>query len=111
MKRSLILLTIFMMVGVVANAQRLDITLDDNSIVSFDVNKIKSLEFMPESEPGQLSGYWYLGWRVMSSSTTHYNGDEKWVFNGTVMKQVKSSGEEVISLRATTIQIRQRFGR
>ena len=96
MKRNLILLNIFMMVGVVTNAQRLDITLDDNSIVSFDVNKIKSLEFMPESEPGQLSGYWYLGWRVMSSSTTHYNGDEKWVFNGTVMKQVKSSGEEVI---------------
>ena len=96
MKRNLILLTIFMMVDVVANAQRLDITLDDNSIVSYDVNKIKSMEFMPESEPGQLTGYWYLGWRVMSSSTTHYSGDEKWIFNGTVMKQVKSSGTEVV---------------
>ena len=96
MKRNLFLFAIFMMGCVATFAQRLDITLDDNSIVSFDVNKIKSMEFMPESEPGQLSGYWYLGWRVMSSSTTHYNGDEKWVFNGTVMKLVKASGDETV---------------
>ena len=85
------------MMGCVAVfAQRLDITLDDNSIVSFDVNKIKSMEFMPEPEPGQLTGYWYLGWRVMSSTTTHYNGDEKWVFNGTVMKVIKATGSETV---------------
>ena len=96
MKRNLFLFAIFMMGCVATFAQRLDITLDDNSIVSFDVNKIKSMEFMPESEPGQLSGYWYLGWRVMSSTTTHYNGDEKWVFNGTVMKLVKASGDETV---------------
>ena len=96
MKRNLFLFAIFMMGCVATFAQRLDITLDDNSIVSFDVNKIKSMEFMPESEPGQLSGYWYLGWRVMSSSTTHFNGDEKWVFNGTVMKLVKASGDETV---------------
>ena len=96
MKRNLFLFAIFMMGCVATFAQRLDITLDDNSIVYFDVNKIKSMEFMPESEPGQLSGYWYLGWRVMSSSTTHYNGDEKWVFNGTVMKLVKASGDETV---------------
>ena len=94
MKQNLILTAIFLMVVHAVNAQRLDITLDDNSIVSYDVNKIKSMEFLPESEPGQISGYWYLGWRVMSSSTTHYNGDEKWIFNGTVLKQVKSSGAE-----------------
>jgi len=99
MKRNLFLVALFMMMGVVANAQRLDITLSDNSIVSFDVNRIQSMEFMPESLPGQISGYWYLGWRVMSSTTTHYNGDEKWIFNGTVMKQIKSSGtEEVFDL-------------
>lgn len=96
MKRNLFLFAIFMMGCVATFAQRLDITLDDNSIVSYDVSKIKSMEFMPESEPGQLSGYWYLGWRVMSSSTTHYNGDEKWVFNGTVMKLVKASGDETV---------------
>jgi hypothetical protein len=94
MKRNLILFAIFMMVGHAANAQRLDITLDDNSIVSYDVSKIKSMEFMPEAEPGQISGYWYLGWRVMSTGSSHYNGDEKWVFNGTVMKQVKANGNE-----------------
>jgi hypothetical protein len=94
MKRNLIVIAILLMVGHAVNAQRLDITLDDNSIVSYDVNKIQSMEFFPESEPGQISGYWYLGWRVMSSSTTHYNGDEKWIFNGTVLKQVKSSGAE-----------------
>ena len=96
MKRNLFLFAIFMMGCVATFAQRLDITLDDNSIVSYDVSKIKSMEFMPESEPGQISGYWYLGWRVMSSATNHYNGDEKWVFSGTVMKQIKSSGTEAV---------------
>lgn len=96
MRRNLIFIAIFLMMCSVTNAQRLDITLDDNTIVSYDVNKIKSMEFMPESEPGQISGYWYLGWRVMSSTTKHFNGDEIWVFNGTVMKQIKSNGEEEV---------------
>ena len=98
MKRILLFVAIFLMVGVVGKAQRLDITLSDNTIVSYDVNKIQSMEFMPESEPGQITGYWYLGWRVMSTSNTHYNGDEKWIFNGTVMKQVKTNGEETFDL-------------
>lgn len=98
MKRNLILSAIFMMVSVVTNAQRMDITLDDNSIVSYDVSKIKSLEFMPESEPGQLSGYWYLGWRITSSYQYHENGNERWVFSGTVMKQIKSAGETVYDI-------------
>ena len=96
MKRFLFLMAITMMVSVMANAQRLDITMDDNSVLTFDINKIKSLEFMPQAEPGQIDGYWYLGWRVMSSSSKNLNGDEKWVFNGPVMKQIKSSGEEEI---------------
>ncbi|MBO7068287.1 MAG: hypothetical protein J6W52_06365 [Bacteroidaceae bacterium] len=96
MKRNFFLFAILLMVSVMASAQRLDITLDDNSVVSFDVSKVKSLEFMPESLPGQISGYWYLGWRVMSSTTTHYDGDEKWIFNGTVLKQVKASGAETV---------------
>ena len=48
----------------------------DNSVLTFDINKIKSLEFMPEAEPGQIDGYWYLGWRVMSTSSKNMNGDE-----------------------------------
>ena len=96
MKSNYVLTTILLMVSVMSYAQRLDITLDDNSIVSYDVSKIKSMEFMPESEPGQVSGYWYLGWRVMTGSSKHYEGDEKWVFNGPVMKQVTSTGAETI---------------
>lgn len=94
MKRFLIFGAILMMVSVMAQAQRLDITLDDNSVVSYDVNKIKCMEFMPEPEPGQITGYWYLGWRASSSTTTQYYGAEKWIFNGTVLKQVKTSGAE-----------------
>ena len=94
MKRNLFLSAILVMVSLMSYGQRLDITLDDNTIVSYDVQKIKFLEFMPASEPGQLSGYWYLGWRIMSSSTKHYEGDERWVFSGPVMKQIKSTGEE-----------------
>ena len=41
MKRNLIVIAILLMVGHAVNAQRLDITLDDNSIVSYDVNKIQ----------------------------------------------------------------------
>lgn len=94
MKRIFIFGAILMMVSVMTHAQRLDITLDDNSVVSYDVNKIKSMEFMPESLPGQITGYWYLGWRTSSSSTNQYDGSEKWIFNGTVLKQIKSSGTE-----------------
>ena len=94
MKKNLFLLAIVMMVSVVAKAQRLDITFDDNSVISYNINKIKSLEFMPEAEPGQVDGYWYLGWRVTSSSQKNMNGDERWIFSGTVLKQIKSTGEE-----------------
>ena len=94
MKRFFIFGAIMMMASVMAYAQRLDITLDDNTVVSYDVNKIKSMEFMPEPEPGQITGYWYLGWRASSSSSTQYYGGEKWIFNGTVLKQVKTSGAE-----------------
>ena len=96
MKHNLILSAVLLMVSMVSFAQRLDITLEDNSIVSYDVKRIKSLEFMPESLPGQISGYWYLGWRVMSSSTTQMYGEEKWIFNGTVLKQIDKNGKEKI---------------
>lgn len=96
MKRNLILSAILLMVSMMSFAQRLDITLEDNSIVSYDVSRIKSLEFMPESLPGQISGYWYLGWQVTSSTTTQKYGEEKWIFNGTVMKQITSAGLEKI---------------
>ena len=99
MKRFFVFSTILMMVSVMVNAQRLDITLDDYSIVSYDVSKIKSLEFMPESEPGKINGYWYLGWRITNSSSKHLDGDERWYFSGNIMKQIKivktNDGEEI----------------
>ena len=96
MKRYLISMVIFVMAGIAANAQRLDITMDDNSVISYDINKIKSMEFMPEAEPGQIDGYWYLGWRVMSSSSKNLNGEERWVFNGPVLRVIKATGDEEI---------------
>ena len=96
MKRNFVLSAILVMVSVTTYAQRLDITLDDNSVVSYDVNKIKSLEFMPESEPGQIMGCWHLGWRVGSTTNVHYDGNEKWIFGGTILKQIKSTGAETL---------------
>ena len=49
MKRNLFLSAILVMVSLMSYGQRLDITLDDNTIVSYDVQKIKFLEFMPVS--------------------------------------------------------------
>ena len=46
MKHNLILSAVLLMVSMMSFAQRLDITLEDNSIVSYDVKRIKSLEFM-----------------------------------------------------------------
>lgn len=81
-----------------ATAQRLDITLTDNSVVSYDVSRIQYMEVMPQGEPGQVDGYWYLGYRVMGGSTVHYDGTEKLIFSGTVLKWTKSTGEEVYDL-------------
>ena len=98
MKRNYVLTAILVMVSVMIHAQRLDITLDDNSVVSFNVDKVKSLDFMPESEPGQVSGCWHLGWRLANTSgtTTRYDGRERWIFCGTVLKQIKSTGAETL---------------
>lgn len=98
MKCNYVLTAILVMVSVMTHAQRLDITLDDNSVVSFNVDKVKSLDFMPESEPGQVSGCWHLGWRLANTSgtTTRYDGRERWIFGGTVLKQIKSTGAETL---------------
>ena len=81
-----------------ALGQRLDITLTDNSVVSYDVSTIQYMEVLPQGEPGQIDGYWYLGYRVMSGSTVHYDGSEKLTFSGTVLKWQKSTGEEIYDL-------------
>ena len=62
--------------SLVGKAQRLDITLTSGSVVSYDISKIDCMEILPEAEPGKVSGNWYLGYRVMSSSSVHYDGTE-----------------------------------
>ena len=98
MKRLLAQTLLAALCGSAAMAQRLDITLKDNSVVSYDVSQIQYMEVMPQGEPGQLDGYWYLGYRVMGGSTVHYDGSEKLTFSGTVLKWLKSSGEEIFDL-------------
>ncbi len=80
------------------NAQRLDITLTDNTVVSYDVSKIQYMEVMQEGTPGHISGHWYLGYRVVGTSTMHYDGTEKLTFNGDVLTWTKVTGTEIYDL-------------
>ncbi len=98
MKRLLAHVLLTALCGSAMMAQRLDITLSDNSVVSYDVSQIQYMEVMPQGEPGQIDGYWYLGYRVMGGNVVHYDGSEKLTFSGTVLKWQKSSGEEVYDL-------------
>lgn len=98
MKRIFLQALLALVCGTGAVAQRLDITLTDNSVVSYDVSQIQYMEVMPQGEPGQLDGYWYLGYRVMGGNTVHYDGSEKLTFSGTVLKWQKSTGEEIYDL-------------
>lgn len=81
-----------------AYAQRLDITLTTGSVVSYDIAKIECMEIMPETEAGKVSGNWYLGYRVMSSGTTHYDGTERLTFTGDKLKWKTSSKETIYDL-------------
>ena len=93
MKKNLFLaLVVFLLTGSV-KAQRLDITLTDNSTVSYELAKIKYMEIFQNGEPGQLSGHWYLGYRKSSSGTTHYDGTEHLLFNGNRLKWETANGE------------------
>lgn len=81
-----------------AMAQRLDITLTSGSVVSYDISKIDCMEILPEAEPGKVSGNWYLGYRVMSSSSVHYDGTEKLTFNNDKLIWKTSTKETVYDL-------------
>lgn len=79
-------------------AQRLDITLTTGSVVSYDISKIEYMEVIPDAEPGKVSGNWYLGYRVMGSSTVHYDGTERLTFRGDRLTWKTSSKETVYDL-------------
>ena len=84
--------------SLVGKAQRLDITLTSGSVVSYDISKIDCMEILPEAEPGKVSGNWYLGYRVMSSSSVHYDGTEKLTFNNDKLIWKTSTKETVYDL-------------
>lgn len=98
MKR-LLTIAVAVIAATVSHAQRLDITLKDNSVVSYDISKIQYMEVMPETEPGKISGNWYLGYRTISASTVHYDGTEILTFNNDNLKWVTPTKETNYTLQ------------
>lgn len=98
MKRLLTAIAVTMVSMMGANAQRLDITLTTGSVVSYDISQIEYMEIQPASEPGKISGNWYLGYRVMSISTTHHDGTERLTFTGDKLTWKTASKETVYTL-------------
>lgn len=76
-------------------AQRLQITLNDKSMYSYNIADINCLEVLPELQKGEIYGNWYLGYRVLSSGTTHFDGTECLSFSGKTVTWVKSNSEVV----------------
>lgn len=86
------------LLGLTAAAQHLDITLTNEAVMTYDLSKIKYMEIRPDAEPGTIAGTWFLGWRIMSTSSTHYDGTEKLRFDGDRLVWTKSSGETIYNL-------------
>ncbi|MCF0196343.1 MAG: hypothetical protein HUK03_03750 [Bacteroidaceae bacterium] len=66
-------------------AQCIDITLKDNTGVTYNVNDVKSIDFFTPGPEGWLTGRWFLGYRVNGSTSTKYSGKENIVFRGSQM--------------------------
>lgn len=88
----------------VASAQkRLDILLRSKDVTSISVDDIDYMEVVEGAAPGELDGYWFLGWRVpyngSSGTPTHVYGTEILCFTaGPRMKWIKSTTESVYNL-------------
>lgn len=74
-----------------------DITTKDYSGATFRVEDVKDIVFYNQGPEGSLSGRWYLGYRV-GTSTTAIKGKENWVFRGTKMVQNASSSQKTYAL-------------
>ena len=98
MKRLLFLTTILLAASSSALAQRLQITLKDKSVVSYDIADINVIDIMPELQPGELWGAWFLVFRSTTSSSTHYDGTEMLTFTGSRMTWYRASGDEVYDI-------------
>ncbi len=98
MRRLLYLMMILLMGSSSALAQRLQITLNDKSVVSYDIADINVIDILPELQPGELWGTWFLGFRASSSNNTHYDGTEMITFAGTRMTWSRSNGDEIYDI-------------
>lgn len=98
MKRLLTTFAVIAASMVGANAQRLDITLTSGSVVSYNISQIECINIQPATDPGKISGIWYLGYRVMSVGNTHYDGTERLTFTGDKLTWKKSNEETVYTL-------------
>lgn len=100
MKRiSLLILTALFIIGK-ANAQLMDITLKDKSVITYKVSDVEAIEFSEEPEKGEIMGKWYLGYRTTSSTATpiHYDGTECLSFKGKTLTWTTASAETVYTL-------------
>lgn len=88
--------------SVASAQQRLDILLKDKSVVSYTLDDINYMEIVEGAAPGELDGYYFLGWKALSNGSgtkTHYDGTEMLAFTaGPRMKWIKSSTETVYNL-------------
>jgi len=98
MRRLLYLMMILLVGSGSALAQRLQITLNDKSVISYDIADINVIDILPELQPGELWGTWFLGYRATSSNSTHYDGTEMITFAGTRMTWSRSSGDEIYDI-------------
>lgn len=81
-KRIYLLLVALCAFAVQSMAQCIDITLNDNSGVTYNIKDIKQIDFFAPGPDGSLTGRWFVGYRVNGTSTTAYKGKENWVFRG-----------------------------
>ena len=83
----------------VASAQkRLDILCKDKTVLSCYVDNVDYIEIVEGAQAGELDGAWYLGWRVTSSTSKNYNGEEVLIFTAGKMKWVKKTTETIYSM-------------
>ena len=96
------LLFVLAFCSVASAQQRLDILLKDKSVVSYTLDDINYMEIVEGAAPGELDGYYFLGWKALSNGSgtkTHYDGTEMLAFTaGPRMKWIKSSSETVYNL-------------
>lgn len=79
-------------------AQCIDITLNDNTGVTYKVSDIKSIDFFDEGPQGSLYGRWYLGYTYNGTTASQIKGRENIVFRGNQMVWNKTNGSNTYNI-------------